>query len=321
MDQDKDYWRNEVVGFLALTTLKGVGYWTLYKLLKRQIGLKNFLKSTQKEDFEGALHITLDLDGQEWIEYQRLLWDKGVALARQLSSLGIRLIFKRHPDFPSSLEEISDGPEWIFVQGELENLHSSSIAVVGTRKATNDGEFLTRYLIALLAHSKKVIVSGLAVGIDQIAHSEAIRYSLPTVAVLGTGVLKDYPKGSELLRKNILDSGGTIVSEYLPNQSYSAENFVRRNRIQAALSNVVVPVEWNIKSGTAHTVDFAFRYRKFIANLYLPGTSSARPELSFSQNRYGAESFEVPAQSDSLLDFLIHSGSEAVQPVQASFDL
>lgn len=322
MEQDKDYWRSEVVGFLALSTIKGVGYWTLLKLKKRQIGFKDFLKNSKKEDFEGALHVTVNLGGESWSDYQRTLWEKGVSLARRLSNMGVRLIFRLHADFPESLSRIPDCPEWIFVQGDLANLHAPSVAVVGTRKITTDGDFLARYLLALLSRSERVIVSGLALGIDQLAHSEAIRYSLPTVAVLGTGILKDYPKGSEVTRERILETGGTIVTEYLPDQSYSAENFVRRNRIQAALADTVIPVEWKIKSGTAHTVDFAFKYRKAIANIFLPDTLQDRPEIPFSEMNYGAISFLVPIQSEELLDFILLNGEgEAVQPVQASFDL
>ena len=328
MEKSKDYWRNEVVGFLALSTLKGVGYWTLLRLVKRKIGLKYFLKESNRKDFEGALQISVDLESEgvdSWSSFQIVLWERGVSLARKLSAFGVRVVFKAHPDFPPSLAQISDGPEWLFVQGKLENLHSSAIAVVGTRRNTSDGEFLVSYLLALLYRSKKVIVSGLALGIDQLAHREAIRYSLPTVAVLGTGILKDYPKGSEVLRSQILESDGTIISEYLPNQSYSSENFVRRNRIQAALSDIVVPVEWKIKSGTAHTVEFAFKYRKSILNVFLPGTLQDRPEIPFSESTYGAVSFEAPTQSPDILNFISLDSqtdkAQSVQPFQASFDL
>src|SRR3546814_3051499 len=70
-------------------------------------------------------------------------------------------------------------------------------------------------------------------------------------------MLEDYPKGAGRLRDHILGTGGTIVSEYLPMASYSAENFVQRNRLQAALGRILIPAEWNRRSGTAHTVRFA----------------------------------------------------------------
>ncbi|WP_195743705.1 DNA-processing protein DprA, partial [Pseudomonas syringae] len=139
---------------------------------------------------------------------------------------------------------------WLFVQGQMANLHKQSVTVVGTRKPSEDGIFLTRFLLAALAIRSCPTVSGLAAGIDQVVHTESIRYGIPTVAVLGTGILQNYPKGSEKLREEIVNSGGTIVTEYLPTQSYSAENFVRRNRLQAGLGEILFPTEWSIKSGT-----------------------------------------------------------------------
>src|SRR3546814_7184259 len=82
-------------------------------------------------------------------------------------------------------------------------------------------------------------------------------------------MLEDYPKGSGRLRDHILGTGGTIVSEYLPMASYSAENFVQRNRLQAALGRILIPAEWNRRSGTAHTVRFATSLGRPIACLRL----------------------------------------------------
>lgn len=324
MNEDKEYWRNETVGFLALSTVKGVGYWTLYRLFNSVTSFKDLLKNSSRSELEELFHVSLDGANEDWGEFQRSLWERGLELARELSSIGVRLIFDSHSAFPENLRNIPEPPRWIFVQGEIDNLHCSSVAVVGTRKPSSDGLFLARYILALLSRSGRPIVSGLAMGIDQVAHEESIRYSLPTVAVLGTGILKNYPRGSEVLRQEILKCGGTIVTEYLPTQSYSGENFVRRNRIQAALSDYVVPVEWKIKSGTAHTVDFAYRYRKKIINIYLPNTYSMRPELEFSDRERLAQSFEVPFDIARLSEYLELVGADKNYiegPAQGSFDL
>src|SRR3546814_20948578 len=94
-------------------------------------------------------------------------------------------------------------------------------------------------------------VSGLAAGIDQLAHEHSLRAGVPTIAVLGTGMLEDYPKGAGRLRDHILGTGGMIVSEYLPMASYRAENFVQRNRYQAALGRILIPDEWTSRTPTA----------------------------------------------------------------------
>jgi len=295
--EDKDFWRNERVAFLALTTVSGIGFWSLHKIAAMNLGFKESLRSPTLAGLEKILAAS----GYTDTASQESLWADGISLARTLTGLGIRVVFRSEPEFPEKLRNIPDPPEWLFIQGQTSNLDQPAVAVVGTRKPSEDGLFLTKYILGVLASIGCVTVSGLALGIDQAAHSSSIRYDLPTVAVLGTGILQNYPKGSEALRESIIKAGGTIVSEYLPNQSYSAENFVRRNRLQAALSDVLVPTEWSIKSGTAHTVKYASKYGKKIINIYLPGTESSRLEIPFSAEEYSASWYEVPKKTEALI--------------------
>jgi DNA protecting protein DprA len=298
--EDREFWRNERVAFLALTTVSGIGFWSLHKIAQANYGFKEALRTPGMAAIEKPL-AAAGYDGESG---QESLWTAGIALARTLTGQGIRLIFKAEAEFPEKLRAIVDAPEWIFVQGLPENLSKPSVAIVGTRKPSQDGLFLTQFVLGVLARIGCVTVSGLALGIDQTAHASSIRYSLPTVAVLGTGIFQNYPKGSNGLREEILRAGGSIVSEYLPNQSYSAENFVRRNRIQAALCDVLIPSEWSIKSGTAHTVKYASKYGKRIINVFLPGTQDARPEIPFSAAEYQASWYEVPTKTEALIVFL-----------------
>jgi DNA processing protein len=323
-DNEMEYWKNEQVGFLALTHLKGVGFWTLHKIARAGISFKGLLKAPHPSTLEQYLRSPLQ-ESTDWPELQQELWRQGLEMARSLAKENIQLIFNTQPGFPPNLSRLGDDiPQWLFVQGNIKNLYARSVAIVGTRKPSVDGLFLTRLIITSLANSGIPTISGLAHGIDQCAHIESIRYSLPTIAVLGTGILQNYPHGSELLRNEIVKHGGTIVSEYLPNQSYSAENFVRRNRIQAALCETLVPVEWKIKSGTAHTVEFAYKYEKKIANIYLPNTYKHRDEIEFSETHRNARSFELTWQ---LIDFVnyIHSEKKTIHPIeqprQQAFDM
>lgn len=290
------FWKNERIAFLALTTLKGVGFWTLHQLATSKAGFKNTFKSNLDKYIkleEGAVTPLADI--------KKKLWQRGIKILGELAKDNIALVFNDEDRFPAKLKNIHDAPQWIFVQGNLGILDSQSIAIVGTRKPTEDGLFLTRLILAALYRSNFSTVSGLALGIDQLAHLESIKYGLPTIAVLGTGIRESYPKGSEPIRKLILESGGAVVTEYLPTQSYSSENFVRRNRIQAALSDILIPVEWKIKSGTAHTVGFAAKYNKTIINIYSPKTLEFRPEITFSKNNYAASEYEIPLEIPELL--------------------
>ncbi len=142
-------------------------------------------------------------------------------------------------------------------------------------------------------------ISGLATGIDQLIHSWSLRTNIPTVAVLGTGIQSDYPRGAAELREQILAHGGAILTEYLPHESYSAQNFVMRNRLQAALGRSLIPVEWNVQSGTAHTVRFASSLQRTIACLRMPDWSPDRVTISdgFSEN---ARLFTIPGEESAF---------------------
>lgn len=290
------FWKNERIAFLALTTLKGVGFWTLHQLATSKVGFKSTFKSNLEK------YVKLEEGSVTPLaEIKKKLWQRGIKIIEELAKDNIVLIFKDEDRFPAKLKNIHDAPQWLFVQGNLAILDTQSIAIVGTRKPTEEGMFLTRLILAALHRSSFSTVSGLALGIDQLAHLESIKYELPTIAVLGTGIKESYPKGSEPIRKLILEGGGAVVTEYLPTQSYSGENFVRRNRIQAALSDILIPVEWKIKSGTAHTVGFAAKYNKKIINIYLPKTLESRPEIEFSRNSYAASDYEMPLEIPEFL--------------------
>ena len=298
-------WRHEAIAFLALASIKGVGYWTMRSIHDVGLSFWQLIKEGTPLEFEKVMSVKFQfVEGEAWEAYKATLWLTGVEEWKTLGAKGIGLIFTGQPEFPDSLAEIPDAPYWLFIQGELLNLHCKCVAIVGTRKPTTDGVFLAKYVVAALANKSYPTVSGIALGIDQIVHEESLRFDIPTIAVLGTGMNQNYPRGSAAIRAEIVHKGGTIITEYLPDQSYSGENFVRRNRLQAALCDTLIPVEWEIKSGTAHTVEFAHKYGKKIANLFLPHTYDSRPELRFAETAYGAVACEVPQMTDLLLQFV-----------------
>lgn len=313
--ENNDYWKNETIAFLALASVKGVGYWTLHKISEKGVGYKSLLKAETPNDLQNHLRTPIEIE-TSWEEFQLELWNRGIEAARSLSANKIRLIFRNQEGFPKSLSYVADAPHWLFFQGQLDCLNSTSVAIVGTRKPTEEGRFLTSMTIASLAHKQVTIVSGLAEGIDHLAHVEALAYDLKTIAILGNGLSVEYPAGSNKLKSEIIEKGGLIISEYLPDQIYSAENFVRRNRLQAALSNLVIPIEWKIKSGTAHTVNFADKYNKKLAAVTLPKANANKEELGLLLN-LGGRSFELPNESLSLVRYI----DEEIIPPQPELEL
>lgn len=263
----------ETRALLALASLRGVGYWTLYNMARDGVRFGDVLDASSREEAVEVLRrfgARLETAGADWATSREQALERAERTGRALDSAGVQLLLSAHPDFPASLNDLPDPPAWLFVRGDVRILGAASLAVVGTRTPSEDGLWLANSVGASLGFFGVPTVSGLANGIDQLVHTWSLRMGVPTIAVLGTGIFTEYPKGSAALAARIVGGGGALVTEYLPRDSYSGENFVRRNRLQAALGRALVPVEWAARSGTAHTVRFATVLRRPIAGLRLP---------------------------------------------------
>jgi hypothetical protein len=139
-------------------------------------------------------------------------------------------------------------PDSKIVAGDLELLDRPSLAIVGTRDPTENGEFLARYAVSSRREAEAPVVSGLAYGIDRLVHEWCLNISLPTISVFGTGILAPYPAKHAPLSDAIVEAGGVVLTEYMPTQGPSGRQFVWRNRLQAAPSRATIPVEWKKKS-------------------------------------------------------------------------
>ncbi len=176
-------------------------------------------------------------------------------------------------DFPPLLKEINDPPGELYLKGDLPDPTSHIyLAVVGSRHHSSYGKEACEYLIDSLRGLPVVIVSGLALGIDSIAHATALKSGIKTVAIPGSGLNPDsiYPRMHQRLAQNIVESGGTLVSELTPDTKAAPWTFPRRNRIMAGLSNATLVIEAREKSGTLITARLAMEYNRDV--LVLPGS-------------------------------------------------
>jgi DNA processing protein len=177
------------------------------------------------------------------------------AMAR-LERLGAHAVTLLDAEYPASLREIVDPPPVLFVMGDLLPADVRALAIVGTRRATPYGRAVADRLARDLAVAGVTVVSGLARGIDTVAHRAALDAGGRTIAVLGSGLDQVYPEENKPLAQRIRD-GGAVVSEFAPGVPPDAVNFPRRNRIVAGLSRGTVIVEAGLKSGALITADFA----------------------------------------------------------------
>ncbi len=161
-------------------------------------------------------------------------------------------ITKDDHNYPALLREIPNPPSRLFIRGELAVPKDKTIAIVGTRRATNTGLKTAEELASKLAAAGFTIISGLAIGIDSAAHRGALK-SGKTVAILGTDINSFYPRSNEQLGLEILRRGGSIISEYDSADQFHPQNFLLRNRIISGLSQAVVIIEAPEKSGSLAT--------------------------------------------------------------------
>lgn len=186
----------------------------------------------------------------------------------------LRIITYEDDDYPPILKEINDPPWCLFIKGNLDVLHEETMkfAVVGSRKNTHYGKLTVDMLVPPLVEKGVCIVSGLAFGIDSLAHKKALEYNGTVIGVLGCGVDIIYPKSNEMLYKKVIQKG-CIISEYLPWERPRTYYFPRRNRIISGLSRGVLVVEAAKKSGSLITARCALEQNREV--FAIPGQINA----------------------------------------------
>lgn len=170
----------------------------------------------------------------------------------RLKAEGAEIVTVYDENYPKRLKNVENSPYLLYYKGNLKNINNTTIAVVGSRKATSYGKWATEKLCSELAQLGVNIVSGLAMGIDTIAHKTALKYNALTFGVIGCGINVVYPKKNLELYKQLFEKGA-VITEYSLDMQPLAFNFHDRNRIISGLSDGVLVIEAQEKSGTLIT--------------------------------------------------------------------
>lgn len=216
---------------------------------------------------------------------------------------------------PSQLLEIPQPPKKMYRVGTIPSAQKY-LAVVGSRKFTDYGKEVCTLLIEALKDTPTVIVSGLAIGIDSLAHETALSIGLKTIAVPGSGLSPTvlYPYQNRKLAYTIVDAGGALISEFEPKTEGAPWTFPQRNRIMAGLSHAVLVIEANEKSGTLITARFGLDYNRDV--LAVPGAiTSPTSQGTNKLLRQGALAITSPDDLREALGF----GPKTIDTQQSLF--
>lgn len=198
----------------------------------------------------------------------------------------VRPIFITDPDYPARLLNCYDPPPLLYFRGSADLNHARILSIIGTRNNTEYGKQVTEQLVQALQPYHVIIASGLAFGIDSVAHKAALHCGIPTIGVLGHGLDTLYPNQNRTLAKEMIANGG-LLTEFPRNTRPDRHNFPRRNRIVAGMADATVVIETASKGGSMITAELAAGYNRDV--FAVPGrisdAKSAGCNLLVTQNR------------------------------------
>ena len=215
--------------------------------------------------------------------------------------------------FTSVLETLHSPPNQLYIAGKLPTTHIKSVAIVGSRKPTPYGIEVTHRIAYDLAKQGIVIISGLAFGVDAVAHKAALEAGGTTIAVMASGLHTIYPSSHTGLAEDIVKHGGAVISEKPLGEDARNYDFLKRNRIVSGLADAVIVTEATEKSGTLSTIDHALDQNKEIFAVPGPITSL----LSAGPNKLLQQGAHVALSAQDILNIV----APEIQPIQSQLPL
>lgn len=257
----------ELFNILALLKVEGVGDIVAKKLINHCGSAENVFNSKSQS--------LKSIDGIGGVLIKNLkdktIFEKAERELRFIENEKISILYYQNDDYPNKLKHCIDGPVLLFGSGNLNFENRKIISIVGTREVTSHGVDFCKKLIEDLAIFHPIIVSGFAYGVDIVAHQAAMENKLQTIGVLAHGLNQVYPKVHKKYVAKMEENGG-FLTEFWSNSNPDKENFVRRNRIVAGMSEATVVIESAEKGGSLITAIMANDYNRDV--FAVPGRTS-----------------------------------------------
>jgi len=296
--EEAGYW-------LAFSYVRGIGAVRFRKLLSFFGDLSRAWQAGPAELLSAGLS---EKNVAEILEKRKTL--DPLELPEQLKAKGIAFLTWQDSEYPRYLKEIAQPPPVLFYKGSITSADDLAVAIVGTRKVTAYGKQITRDTAEYLAHNGVTVVSGLARGVDGLAHHAALEAGGRTIAVLGSGVDVIYPPEHRRLAEQI-QKQGAIVSDYAPGTKPDGINFPPRNRIISGLSRATIVIEAGEKSGALITAKFAVEQNREV--FAVPG-SVLSPMSRGTNGLIGVGAMPMTNPKSVLETLRIEEGCKAPKP-------
>ena len=248
---------NELPYWLAFNQIPLVGYARLTKLLNYFGSLSAAWKAGQSELMKAGLELKVI---QQIIELRPSINPQ--AEIEKITQLNIKIVTILDSAYPKLLKQIYSPPPLLYYQGELDINNDFLLAVVGSRKINAYGQLITASLVESLAERGLAIVSGLALGVDTVAHQACLKAGGKTIAVLGSGLGQIYPASNQRLAQEIVAGGGAVISEFPIDCPAYKGNFPQRNRVISGLALGTLITQAAEKSGALITAMFALEQNR-----------------------------------------------------------
>lgn len=248
---------NELFHVLALLRIDGVGDVVAKKLINHCGSAENVFKAKLKQ--------LKAIDGVGEVLIRNLkdktVFEKAERELEYIQKENINVLYFQNEDYPDRLKHCIDGPVLLFASGKVDLTNRRMISIVGTRQITSYGTEFCKKLIEDLAFFNPIIVSGFAYGVDIVAHQAAMEHNLQTIGVLAHGLNQIYPKTH---KKHIakMEQNGGFLTEFWSSSNPDKENFVKRNRIVAGMSEATIVIESAEKGGSLITANMANDYNR-----------------------------------------------------------
>ncbi|GAB3531959.1 DNA-processing protein DprA [Pontibacter brevis] len=231
-------------------------------------------------------------------------------IVKQAQEMEVQSLFYTSPKYPDRLKQIADAPVLLYYQGNANLNQKRIVSIVGTRQVTAYGQSVTERIVEDLKRLNVMVVSGLAYGVDIIAHRAALQAGLPTIGVMASGLDIVYPAAHRKYAERMLTQGGLLTENPFGTKP-DAPRFPARNRIIAGMSDCTIVIEAALKSGTLITADIAHSYDKEV--LAVPGniTSPVSEGTNFLIKSHKAAAFTTAQDLVELMNWDLEDAAAA----------